>query len=929
MEAFPSGTVTFLFTDIEGSTKLAQEHPEEMPALLARHNEILHQCIHDQNGYVFQVVGDSFSAAFHFASDALNAALTAQQSLQNEPWNPAPIKVRMGIHTGTAQLTDENLYLGYTTLASSQRIMSAGHGGQVLLSGATYELICNSLPPNIELMDLGENQLKDLLRPEHLYQLNISGLQTNFPPLKVSNNFRTNLPAQLTSFIGREKEVEQIRNRLKKNRLVTLTGSGGVGKTRLSIQAASELLNEYPNGVWLVELAPITDPDFVARTICSVLDITLPGNASPLTVLTEYLHAKKALLIMDNCEHLIQTCAQICDSLLHACPNLRIIASSREALGIDGENSYHVPSLSLPDPKSGLAIIEGTESVKLFIDRATALLSEFVLNESNASSIAQICKRLDGIPLAIELAASRVKLLNVEQIASRLDDAFRLLTGGSRTALPRQQTLRALIDWSYNLLSEPEKILFRRLAVFAGGWTIEAAESVCSGNGIKPEDVLDLMAHLVDKSLVVVTREGTESRYRRLETIRQYAREKLAESGESEALRNRHLEYFGELVERFEPGLRGPDQVNLLDGLEIELNNLRAVLEWTLDHNASAGVRLASELKWFWHIRNHESEAVNWLGKFLIEETEPLSKRSDLAIGVFDQAKALITLSYLAGNLGEIQKGMLCATEGLALCEKMGETESGPLLAECYYLLSAGAVLSGDLVQAKTLAEKSLTLYQRIGDKFGIAEVQSNRLIPIALRFGELETAHLLSESNLTIRHEIGDQDGITYELFTGGIVAMHQKNYEQAQKLFLAAIDASQLGRSIYILGLSLGDLGVTHLLKGEMEQAREYFLRVAKLALDKWFYIHKALTACLFALYDFETKQYRKFIRLMSFLENRNFLSMYLYSRPILETTLQKNMAIARAEVGEKIFKQAEEEGKAMTLDQAFDYALEGFDE
>ncbi|HET9909754.1 MAG TPA: adenylate/guanylate cyclase domain-containing protein [Anaerolineales bacterium] len=930
MNSLPSGTVTFLFTDIEGSTKLAQQYPRQMPSLLNRHHEILRSAIHSHNGYIFQNEGDSLAVAFHSPMEALNTASIAQKLLQSEAWSPAPIKVRMGIHTGTAQLNDTSaptIYTGYTTLATTARIMSVGHGRQVLLSEATQILIRNALPTDMELIDLGEKRLKDLLRPEHLYQLNITGLQMDFPPLKTLNELRTNLPAQLTSFIGREKEVEQIKSRLGKNRLVTLTGSGGIGKTRLSIQIASELLSEYPHGAWLVELASITDPEFVTREICAVLDINLPGNASPLMVLTEYLQAKKLLLVVDNCEHLIETCAQICDSLLHACPNLSVLASSREALGIDGENGYHVPSLSLPDPKSGMAAIQGTESVKLFTDRATAVLPEFELSETNASSVAQICKRLDGIPLAIELAASRVKLLKVEQIASRLNDVFRLLTGGSRTALPRQQTLRALIDWSYNLLSEPEKILFRRLAVFAGGWTMEAAESICSGKGIEREDVLDLMAHLMDKSLIVVTRGGTESRYRRLETIRQYAREKLAESGESEILRNRHLEYFGGLVERFEPGLRGPDQVNLMDILDIELDNLRTALEWTLDHNASAGIKLASQLKWFWHIRNHENEGVNWLVKFLIEETEPLSIRSNLAVSVFDHAKALITLSYLAGNLGEMQKGMLCATEGLALCEKMSEAEGGSLLAECYYLLSGGAVLSGDLHQAKALAEKSLTLYQRLGDKFGIAEVQSNRLLPIALRAGELETAHFLSEANLAIRYEIGDQDGITYELFQGGIVAMHLKNYELAQKLFLAAIDASQLGRSVYILGLSLGDLGVTYLLKGEMEQARTYFLQVAKLALDKWFYIHKALTACLFALYGFETKQYRKFIKLMSFLESKNFMAMYLYSRPILETAIQKNMAIAHAEVGEEIFRQADVEGKALTLDQAFDYVLEEF--
>lgn len=612
MAELRSGTVTFLFTDIEGSTKLWEKNPEEMKAALAKHDSLLRSIFLMHNGQVVKTTGDGFHAVFTTATDAVQAAIHSQQAIQKDTWDGVTIKVRMGIHTGEAEIR-ENDYFGQT-LNLASRIMSAGHGGQILLSETTMQVAQKHLPGNVSFLDLGQHYFKGLSKAEKVFQATSPDLEQDFPALKSLTYATNNLPAQLTSFIGREKEVEQIKKRLEKSRLVTLTGSGGVGKTRLSIQVASELLNEYPNGVWVVELAPITDPAFVARVICGVLDITLPSNASPLIVLTEYLHAKKLLLVMDNCEHLIETCAQICDSLLHTCPNLRIFASSREALGIDGENSYHVPSLSLPDPKSGLVAIEGTESVKLFMDRATAVLPEFELNQSNASSIAQICKRLDGIPLAIELAASRVKLLKVEQIASRLDDAFRLLTGGSRTALPRQQTLRALINWSYNLLSEQEKILFRRLAVFAGGWTMEAAEAVCSGDGIEPGDVLDLMANLVDKSLIVVTREGTESRYRRLETIRQYAREKLVESGKSETLRNRHMEYYCQLVEQFEPGLRGPDQVILMDSLEIELDNLRAAMEWALDHDVYAGLQLASGLHWLWQVRGRLSEGAGWIG---------------------------------------------------------------------------------------------------------------------------------------------------------------------------------------------------------------------------------------------------------------------------------------------------------------------------
>ena len=675
-----------------------------------------------------------------------------------------------------------------------------------------------------------------------------------------------------------------------------------------------------------MELAPITNPEFVSQAICGMLEITLPGNASPLTVLTEYLQAKKLLLILDNCEHLIETCAQICDSLLHACPNLYILASSREALGVDGENSYHVPSLSLPDSQSGLAAIEGAESVKLFMDRASAVLPEFELNQSNASSIAQICRRLDGIPLAIELAASRVKLLSVEQIASRLDDAFHLLTGGSRTALPRQQTLRALIDWSYNLLSEPEKILFRRLAVFAGGWTMEAAEAVCSRDGIEPGDVLDLMANLVDKSLIVVTREGTESRYRRLEIIRQYAREKLAENEESETLQNHHMEYFCHLVERYESGLRGPNQVPLLDSLDTELDNLRAVLEWSLDHNVSAGVRLASQLKWFWHLRNLWVEGAGWLDKFLMADADHNATVFDLEWVTFDRAKALLVLTHLAGLQGELQKLISCATKSLTLCEKLEGKDGISLLAECYVYIGQFAHYSGELDQAKTLAEKSLALYQRSGDRFGIAEVQVNLLLLIALHSGQIEAAVSLNESNLAIRKELGDLEGIAYGVSLEGNLATHQGNYQRAEKSYMVAIEASHEARSVYVLGWSLAELGIVYLIRGEIEQACEYFLQVVNLAQEKWFPFLKALGLCLLALYSFEQKQFRKFIQLNGF---NHLLVAYLYYRPWLQMILQKNIAIAREELGEEDFYRAEAEGKAMTLDQALAYALEGINE
>jgi class 3 adenylate cyclase len=465
MVNLPTGTVTFLFTDIEGSTKLAQEHADRWEALRARHHAILQSAMDKHNGYVFQIIGDAFCVAFHTASEGLNAALEAQRKLQKEDWGETPIRVRMGLHTGSAELHGTD-YRGYLTMAKVQRIISVAYGGQVLLSNTSADLLHNELPKEVTLRDMKEHRLKGLSDPERLWQIVAPDLQQDFPPSSSLSEIPNNLPLQLTTFIGRTKEIDQIKKRLEKNRLVTLTGSGGVGKTRLSIQVASELLSEFTNGVWLVELAPITDPALVTRTVCAALEVTPQGNMPALDVLIEYLKSKKILLVVDNCEHLIDACAQLCDSLLHSCSDLRIIASSREALGIDGESAYRVPSLSLPNPNGGLQVIEESEAVKLFMERGNAVLPDFEMTEIHAPVVAQICQRLDGIALAIELAASRVKILKVEQIAARLDDAFRLLTGGSRTALPRQQTLRGTIDWSYNLLTEEERTTLTRLSVF-------------------------------------------------------------------------------------------------------------------------------------------------------------------------------------------------------------------------------------------------------------------------------------------------------------------------------------------------------------------------------------------------------------------------------------------------------------------------------
>ncbi|MGE5264534.1 MAG: ATP-binding protein, partial [Acidobacteriota bacterium] len=577
MNALPSGTVTFLFTDIEGSTALAQQYPDAVPALLARHQTLVREAVERHQGHVFQIIGDAICAAFRTAPDALNAAVEAQRALLRETWSPAAIRVRMGIHTGIAQAGTVDVitggYSGYSTLARVQRVMATAHAEQILLSNTTAELLRGELPAGIAMRDLGEHRLKGILNPERLWQVIAPDLPQDFAPLQTLNAIPNNLPIQLTSFVGREKEIVQLKHQLTTTRLLTLTGSGGTGKTRLSLQVAAEVLDTFKDGVWFVELAPVADPALLPQTVAFALGVPEQPGRAILDLLIDHVRAKQLLLILDNCEHLIDACAKLVDKLLRAAPDLKIVTSSREDLGIAGETVHRVPSLSVFEPGQAptLDAILHSECVRLFLERASAVQSSFQLTEKNAPSIAQICRRLDGIPLAVELAAARVKVFSPEQIASRLDNRFGLLTGGSRTALPRQQTLRALIDWSYDLLSEPEKTLLRRLAVFSSGWTFEAAEAVCAGEGIEQANVLDLLSHLVDKSLVVVEESDAEgARYRLLETIRQYARDKLLESGESVRVRDRHLAFYLEFAEHNEPNLFIPDEIEWLDRREPE-----------------------------------------------------------------------------------------------------------------------------------------------------------------------------------------------------------------------------------------------------------------------------------------------------------------------------------------------------------------------
>lgn len=764
----PTGTVTFLFTDIQDSTKFWQEQPEAMAEAHTLHDQILHEAIAANHGYVFQSVGDSFSVAFHNARDALMAALAAQRRLAtNANTSALKMKVRMGLHTGAAEvLKDGSDYDGYVTIASAQRVMSVAHGGQVLLSHTTADLL-GALPEGVSLRDLGEHQLKSLRAPLRLYQLIAPDLPRDFPPIQSLNQFPNNLPTQLTSFIGREKEIEEIKNALASARLVTLTGSGGTGKTRLSQEAGAQLLTNFQHGVWLVELAPLSDEAQIIPALAQVLGLQeLPFN--PLAKLVEdYLRDKKLLLILDNCEHLIAGCARLADHLLHQCAGLKILASSREALGIAGEVAYRTPSLG------------DSESMQLFVERARAANSKFVLTDANASAIAQICHRLDGIPLAIELAAARTKLLSAEQIATRLDDMFRLLVGGSRTALPRQQTLRALIDWSYDLLSAEEKRLLQFASVFVGGWTLEALEFVAD----EPH-TLELLEQLVNKSLVVTEEHEGEMRYFLLETIRQYAREKLFEAKQAAAARDRHFIHFDKLSDGLWNvyRIRSEVEIERHKAIRIEMDNLRAALEWGLQNNLEETLNLAANIAMSLGISGGQLEGIAML-KLTLEKFRTLPpsennrrKREELLM------RACFSLGTMSVGSGDIVLSRSALQEAIQIARQLGDKFMLGYSLEMYSNAS-NFIKAEDTLPT---AQEGLEIFTELKDNAGLAMAYSNisRWAAIHGNFGE-------SQKYLTLLQEISRDIPVSFQsgiLLLG--LAYHARflgQFEAAKKHFEA----------------------------------------------------------------------------------------------------------------------------------------------
>ena len=842
--SLPDGTITFLLTDVEGSAKLWERAPDAMSLALARHDEIAAAIAERHHGTLIKSRGEGDSLFFVFDSpvSAISAAVALQLALFKEIWpGETPLRVRMALHLGGAELRDNDYY--GPTVNRCARLRSLGQGGQILLSEAICRAADDFLPENIALDDLGSHSLKDL-SPEHVWMVLHPGLPVN-RSLKPQYH---NLPIQLTAFIGRQREIADMKQRMETSRLLTITGAGGSGKTRLTLQVAADRPEIEWDGVWLVELAPLTDPALVPHAVAAVLKVREEPGRPLLHTLTDALKSRSLLLILDNCEHLLAACAELADALLRACPNARIVASSREALGIAGETIYRLPSLGLPEPSKFLMpqILMGFDSVRLFLDRAVAVAPQFALTSSNGPAVAQVCRRLDGIPLAIELAAARVRVMPIEQIAHRLNDRFRLLTGGSRTALPRQQTLRALIDWSYDLLTPQEKMLLRRLSVFAGGWTLEAAEEICAGiedagiggrgSGVgeqKTEDAesiqnpksktqnppievwetLDLLTSLADKSLVLYEESEGKSRYRLLETVRQYSADRLFEGAEREIFRAKHGTHFLNLAERAVRLLTGPEQAEWLERLETEHDNLRVAQETFRERadGGEAGLRIVGALWRFWMIRGHLSEGKANLDAALARDFAPTELR----------ANALNGAAILSSEVGDLAVAQNLMEEALRIREGLADA---PKIAITRSNLGIQAMQRGDYETAKRQFLMALPIFRELNHTQGVAAALNN-LGHLAHILRDFDTARQWYDESLALSRKVGDEAVTAVNLQLLGVVTREQGDFATARRLIAEGLKIRQTLGDLRGLADSMRYFAELAAVEGDGERAAVLF--------------------------------------------------------------------------------------------------------
>ncbi len=833
MTDLPTGTVTLLLADVEGSTQLWETRPEETAAAVAQLDQTLAEVVlaHDGVRPIEQGEGDSFVVAFSRASDAVACALALQRAALG------PLRLRIGIHTGEVRLRDEGNYIG-PTINRTARLRELAHGGQAVLSGATEPLVVDQLPAGAWLTDLGTHPLRDLPRPERVVQLCHPDLRNEFPPLRLPKTVAAHgLPAQLTNFVGRAAEMTHVRQLLTEQRLVTLTGAGGVGKTRLAVQIAAKMASEFDGGVWYVDLAPITNPDAVPTSMMRALGLTNQPGRSTTDTLLRFVADHQLLVVLDNCEHLLDAIAALVVALLGASSALTLLATSREPIGVPGEVTWRVPSLSLTD-----------EAVELFGDRARRVVPDFTIDDETETAVAEICRRLDGIPLAIELAAARVRALSLREIVDGLHDRFRLLTGGARTAVRRQQTLHASVDWSHALLSEPERVLFRRLAVFFGGFDLDAAQAVGGSESMQRFQVLDQLTLLVDKSLVATENAGDRTRYRLLETVRQYALEKLAESGEANAVRTRHRDHYAAMAAPLDIPPHS-DHALRLEQAEIEIDNLRAAFAWSRESSDTAqALDLAASLQPLWLTRGRIREGLAWFDAALADLQ---TQRCDIAAPV--RVRALADKAVLDAWVGatdsmdEAEQALSIArdlddpvllTRALTGCATIASYHpevARPYFAEAVDLArEAGdrwrlsqilgaqaysAIITGDPVEARTAAEEGRDFADTIGDRFHSRECRL-WLCWAHLWSGELHAATVQFADVITEAEAAHDEISKVVGLAGRGWPLAYQGDTGAARAVASAAIEAGQNLGGLY-QGIGHGALAAAALAAGDLATA------------------------------------------------------------------------------------------------------------
>jgi predicted ATPase/class 3 adenylate cyclase len=806
--ARPTGTVAFLFTDIEGSTARWASHRAAMDVAVKRHEVLLRDAYRRHGGYVFKTVGDAFCVAFARASDAVSAAIEAQLALAKEDFSEVDgLRVRIGLHAGEASERDGDYFGPAVNFVS--RLTGAGHGGQIVLSGTIRELIGNDLPSGASMVDLGFHRLKDLGGAQQLWQLSAQDLPVKFPPLRSLSALSSNLPIARTSFVGRECDLAQIEALLANHRLITLAGAGGVGKTRLAIHVGEEMADSYPDGVWFADFAPLADDGPVASVIAKVLGISLRRGQRLEESIARWLQRKKLLLILDNCEHVLGQVSTVADAILNAAPNIRLIATSRQALRIGGEKILRLASLGVPGEAAGLDAKAAMkfDAVVLFADRASLASNSFALTNDNAPLVARICRRLDGIPLAIELAAARVGALSLGNIVDRLNERFKILTAGTRTALPRQKTLRAMVDWSYDLLTEEERAFFGRLGIFSGSFDLESATEVCGRDGCDSLSVLDLLSSLTDKSLVVAEVGTERERYHLLESTRQYAQERLS-TLERDRLARRHARYFRELAEAADKRYGGSTAAWLAD-VEPDLDNYRTALKWAITdgNDVPLGGVIAGALEQLWFRGGLAAEGIGWISR--------AQAGLDEAAQTLIAARMLRAVAFLCDGKERYDVGL----RALELYQSAGD-ESGQAWALCF--MGFGLHQMGRPEESADLYARALETMRRFGERWGAAVVLI-RQATLCRDRGDLSAAREIYAEGLAEARALGNEASEAVVLSDLAELEFADGHAERALKHVSDALEIDRKGKNAIHLANEYTCSCVYRIALGSIDPARE----------------------------------------------------------------------------------------------------------